>query len=487
MKITLNGAINRTYVQSLCMAFFHGIKFPAQEQENKDGLELFVSIEEKDDGLLSVATLKSGERVASKEIFYKPFGETMERSLKTAVGHAVYSVCSAITQKNLEWGILTGIRPSKVAADLLKENSAEEATKILIDKYLLSAEKAALAIAVAKNESCIVSQTNEQKCSIYISIPFCPSRCTYCSFISYASKKLFDLIPSYVIRLVEDIRGTFGLIKELGLTLSCIYIGGGTPTMLNESQLEIVLKTIYECVDVTTLDEFTLEGGRPDTITEEKLNIAKKYGVGRISVNPQTLNDTVLEKIGRRHTVAEFLEAFNKVKASKITAVNTDLIAGLEGDNFESFKGTVDRILELEPENVTIHTFCVKKSAQALHDDEQIYNKEDEDAIKSVNYALKTLTANGYVPYYMYRQKNTVGNLENIGYAKKGYMGLYNVFMMSDAHTVFGIGSGATTKLVKTINSKTEILRIFSPKYPYEYLRDNQKSFDKIKEFFDRR
>ncbi|MBQ3040997.1 MAG: coproporphyrinogen dehydrogenase HemZ [Clostridia bacterium] len=487
MKISLEGNINRTYIQGLCMAFFHGISFPKNEEDSQDGLELFVSAKCENDKIISSAILQFNETKTSHYVEYTPIGETsLERALKTATGQAVYFACNKLTGIELEWGILTGIRPSKVCAELLCEYSQEKAYEILTKSYLLKSEKAQLVLEVTKNEMAIMSLTDDEKCSIYISIPFCPSRCTYCSFISYAGKKLFDLIPSYVDKIVDDIEHTASLIKELKLKVSCIYIGGGTPTILNEIQLERILGKIKECIDVESLDEFTLEGGRPDTITTQKLEIAKKYGVTRISVNPQTLNDSVLEKIGRKHTVNDFLEAFDKVKASRISSINTDLIAGLEGDGLDSFMATVDRIVELGPDNITIHTFCVKKSAQILRDDAQVYERDAEDVSLSVKYAYEKLIASGYAPYYMYRQKNTIGNLENVGYARIGYFGLYNVFMMSDAHTVFGIGAGATTKLVKN-DGKTEILRIFSPKYPYEYLRDIQKTDDKIREFFDRR
>lgn len=487
MKIILDGNINRTYVQGLCMAFFHGISFPENHEQSSDGLELHVSTSVGENEILSSAKLSFKGKVATIELKYIPTYEpTEERALKTAVGQAVYFVCSEISQMQLEWGILTGIRPSKVCAELLLKYSDNEVFDILTKNYLLTQQKAQLVIDVSKNETAIMRCTNDKRCSIYISIPFCPSRCNYCSFISYAGKKLFDLIPAYLKRIISDIESTIILIRDLQLEISCIYIGGGTPTILTEEQLEILLGKINELVDVDALDEFTVEGGRPDTITIKKLDIIKKYGVTRISVNPQTLNDEVLAKIGRKHTVTDFLEAFDRVKKSGISSINTDLIAGLDSDSFESFKKTVDKIIELSPDNVTVHTFCVKKSAQILYDDARIYEMDAKNAQNSVNYAYDALISNGYIPYYMYRQKNTVGNLENVGYCKIGYFGLYNVFMMSDAHTVFGIGAGATTKLVKN-NTKPEILRIFSPKYPYEYLRDNQKTEEKIKAFFDRR
>lgn len=488
MRIFLDGNINRTYVQSLCMAFFHGISFPANEEEDTDGMSLYASLIPLDNGLLASARLCADSFDKEEKIVYSlNDDESEQRASKTAIGQAIYGVCKQLAGRDIPWGLLTGIRPSKVCYELLNTFSEEKVREILEQRYLLSKQRIDLVIAVAKNESEIMSLTNDNKCSIYISIPFCPSRCNYCSFISYAGKKLFDLIPEYVSRICIDIKQTVALIKELGLEISCVYIGGGTPTMLNEEQLEAVLGTIAREIDVSSLDEFTLEGGRPDTITEEKLKIAYKYGVNRISVNPQTLNDDVLKAIGRHHTVSEFFDAFDKVKNSEIRSINADLIAGLDGDSFDNFKKTVDKIIELSPDNVTVHTFCVKKSARILSENGEIYNIADADAALSVEYAYSALTSNGYLPYYMYRQKNTVGNLENVGYARADYFGLYNVFMMSDAHTVFGIGAGATTKLVKNMAQKPEILRIFSQKYPYEYLRENKKTDDQIKEFFDRR
>lgn len=482
MKIFLNGKIGRTYVQSLCMMFFHGVKFPLND-ENTDNIELYVDAEEKENGVFSKATFKIAEKEESADAFiYFNNKDSLEKTYKKVVLQAVFLAGSKITGKSLEWGILTGIRPSKVALDLLRELGENKAKEILIKEYFLSEKKADLVVDVAKYEGIVGDSTGFNECSIYISIPFCPSRCTYCSFISYAGKKLFSLIPDYIKKLLSDIKETASIIKENNLRLVSVYIGGGTPTILNEEMLEALLLEITQSFDLSCLREFTLESGRPDTITEEKLEIAKKYGVTRISVNPQTLNDEVLELIGRRHTVSDFFKAYDNVSNSNIKHINTDLIAGLDGDTLESFSKTVDEIIKLSPSNVTVHSFCVKKSAQILEDDREIYEKENSSARDSVDYAYKRLTESGYVPYYMYRQKNTVENLENVGYAKPDAIGLYNIFMMCDSHSVFGIGAGATTKLVKD----GVIERIFSPKYPYEYLRENQNIKDRVKDFFEK-
>lgn len=471
MKLILNGNINRTYVQTLCMMFFHGEKFP--ENEENSSKVLTVNSYDTEFGIECDCVLEVNGKIAKSKGFAKFIdGEKYERTSKSAIGMAVYKAGVEITKKAVPWGILTGIRPSKVAHELISQYGDLEANNILKSRYFLSENKAELAVRVAKNEGEILKINNNNNCSLYISIPFCPSRCSYCSFISYATPKLFELIPRYVEKLTNEIVSTLNEIKHQGLNLLTIYIGGGTPTVLTENQLELILKAIYDNIDVNQLMEFTLEGGRPDTITDEKLKIAKKYGVDRISVNPQTLNDKVLESIGRKHTVNDFLEAYERVKKSGIKFVNTDLIAGLENDSFESFKSTVDKIIDLNPYNITVHSFSVKKSAQILRDNEDIYFKDNDFAVKSVDYAYEKLTACGYEPYYMYRQKNTVCDLENVGYAKKGTFGLYNVLMMSDCHTVYGVGAGATTKIVKNFDGKIEINRIFSKKYPYEYLQD---------------
>jgi oxygen-independent coproporphyrinogen-3 oxidase len=290
------------------------------------------------------------------------------------------------------------------------------------------------------------------------------------------------MIEEYLDALLSDIDDTFITINKLGLRVSTIYIGGGTPTTLSAAQLERLFKKLEEHIDVSSLQEFTLEAGRPDTITHEKLKVATEHGVTRISVNPQTLNDDVLKEIGRRHTVDDFYRAYEIARQSNIRDINVDLIAGLPGDSFESFSATVDKIIELAPTNITVHTFCVKKAADVLKKNSSVYSLSGDNAAKSVSYSqLKTKFA-GYKPYYMYRQKNTIGNLENVGFSIEGHEGLYNVYMMEEIQSIFAVGAGAVIKLVKrneSFSGNAEIKRIFKPKYPYEYLRAvNSENFD---------
>ena len=370
--------------------------------------------------------------------------------------------------------------------------------KILRDEYFLNHQKAALAVSVATTEGKLLKKIDKNTCSLYVSIPFCPSRCSYCSFVSYTTPRLLSMIDDYLEAILDEIDETFKVINAVGLKVNTVYIGGGTPTTLNPDQLRILLTKVNEKVDVNSLLEFTLEAGRPDTITKEKLDVAKELGVTRISVNPQTLNDEILKEIGRRHTSEDFFEAYSIAKESGIRDINVDLIAGLPGDDFKSFSETLDGIIQLEPTNITVHTFCVKKASDVLRNNSAIYSLTGGDAAKCVSYSQLNTKFAGYKPYYMYRQKNTVGNLENVGFSIDGHEGLYNVLMMEEVQTIFAVGAGAVSKFVecKGSNSKdTRIKRIYNPKYPYEYLRmaqdrkngveNNKKTLmEEAKEFF---
>jgi len=267
------------------------------------------------------------------------------------------------------------------------------------------------------------------------------------------------------------------VIRELGMRVATVYIGGGTPTTLSAEQLALLLGEVGRLTDVSALEEFTLEAGRPDTITAEKFAVAKAAGISRVSVNPQTLNEDVLRHIGRHHTTKQFLDAYELAKNSGIRDINVDLIAGLEADTAESFRLSLDGVIALDPENITVHAFSVKKAAEVLRDNRDIYAniRKTSVAEESVNYSQAALLSSGYRPYYMYRQKNTVGNLENVGYAKPGHEGLYNVYMMEEIHSIFGVGASAVTKLMKPkAEGGVTMERIFEPKYPYEYLKPEQ-------------
>lgn len=477
MKLILNGNINIYYVQTLCMIFFPGEKFGAGEAENESAPLLHLDLTEKDEGLEAAVKVSFRGKQAEAVKFY-PYTEAVDRdkTAKLACGAAVIAACGELMGYRPSWGMLTGVRPSKVATELLQSGMSKTRVKrTLTSEYFVIPKKAALATDVALNEQRLIGTWDPKDCSVYVGIPFCPSRCSYCSFVSYTSKKLLSLIPEYLLHLVYDLEKTFSKIKELGLRVKTVYIGGGTPTILSADQLRFLLEKIASLVDVTSLEEYTLESGRPDTITAEKFAVAREFGVTRVCVNPQSLCDDVLQEIGRAHTAEDFLRAYEIARNSGIPYINTDLIVGLPGDNFKSFSKTFDKILSLRPENITVHTFCVKKAADILRQGSHVYSLRGGDAGKCVDYTQLRAQQEGYLPYYMYRQKNTVGNFENVGFALEGAEGLYNIYMMEEVHSIFAVGAGAVSKMVDyrpENGGKPIIERLFYPKYPYEYLKD---------------
>ena len=479
MILKINGNINKYYVQTLCMVFFPGATFSENEQPGEDIPEVAVEVyrDSEDTAVTAYVSIKLNDKLCeSTESVLLSEEINFATHEAIAVGRAIFAAGKELLGHTPPWGILTGVRPAKVANSILRSGKGILKTKkVLRDEYFLNPQKAALAVSVASAEYKIMKRMPKDTCSLYISIPFCPSRCAYCSFVSYTTKRLLSMIDDYLEALIIDLEDTLDTINKLGLRVTTIYIGGGTPTTLSHTQLERLLKKIGEHINVSELLEFTLEAGRPDTISREKLEVAKAHGVTRVSVNPQTLNDDVLREIGRRHTVDDFFKAFALAKEIGFRDINVDLIAGLPGDDFKNFSETVDRIIDLAPTNITVHTFCVKKASDALRNNSSVYSLSGGDAAKSVSYSqLKTKFA-GYKPYYMYRQKNTVGNLENVGFAIEGHESLYNVYMMEEFQTIFAVGAGAVTKLVKfngPIGSDALIERLFRPKYPYEYLAE---------------
>ena len=477
MKLFIEGEINTYYAQTLCMLFFPGAKFSEEEELTPSSDVVSLKMVTSEQGVTAYAEMTSGGKTVKKERFepYKA-GITKVRAAKIASGIAVLSAGEELFNCTPPWGIMTGVRPAKMAAPMVDAGlSSSEIREALTRDYFLNPKKAALLTNIVEKESVIIRNTPKKSCSVYISIPFCPSRCAYCSFVSYSTKRLLSMVDDYLCRLYDDIDRVFENINRLGLKVSTVYVGGGTPTVLSAEQIKALLTKITSHVDPDSLAEFTYEAGRPDTVTAEKMAIIRAYGVTRVSVNPQTLNDMVLDSIGRRHSTADFYRAYEIAKKSGIKYINTDLIAGLPGESFASFSRSVDEIIKLRPDNVTFHTFCVKKAADILKHGNDVYSRTGGDTGKSVDYSQVAAGLAGYVPYYIYRQKNTVGNFENVGYALEGAEGLYNIYMMEEVHSIFAAGAGAVTKLVSS--DRSLIKRVSMPKYPYEYLSN---------EFYDR-
>ncbi len=384
------------------------------------------------------------------------------------------------------WGIVTGVRPSKLMATIINEVGEEKAKERFIEKYLAKQEKADLAFNVAKMEENIIKTATGDSFSLYISIPYCPTRCSYCSFVSHSisNEKARELIPQYVEKLCEELRVTAEIAKKNNLHLKSVYWGGGTPTTLTHEQLDVILTEIEKHFDLSECIEYTVEAGRPDTITKEKLEVLKKHNVNRISINPQTFNNSVLKEIGRCHSAEETIEKYNLARETGFNAINMDLIAGLPTDTVDGFKNSVEKALLLNPENITVHTLSLKRSSTIVTEDE----KGGLDATITsdmVEYAISCLTESGYKPYYMYRQSKSLGNLENVGWCKENKECYYNVYMMSECQTVLSVGAGSVTKLKEPDGKQIE--RIFNFKFPFEYIsRFNEliERKDRINTFF---
>ncbi|MBQ8789069.1 MAG: coproporphyrinogen dehydrogenase HemZ [Oscillospiraceae bacterium] len=418
-------------------------------------------------------------------------GKELSAKTETSEGKAakmeylLYEILSEITGLEPKWGTLTGIRPVKLALSMMDNGlSAEDVCRKFREERLVSEEKLDLLMSTAEHERAIRSLSKPESVSMYISIPFCPSRCSYCSFTSHAIEKAAKLIPQYVDLLCEELRGTAVLMEELGLRLETVYMGGGTPTVLTPEQMDRILSTARSSFDFSGVRELTVEAGRPDTITPEKLEVMKKNGVDRISINPQTMDDGVLELIGRKHTAKDVVDAFYMARSFGFDNINMDLISGLPGDDFDKFRKTIDSVLGLEPENITLHTLTVKRSANLAGDAQKMLSRSVDEMNE---HAFCCFDEAGYYPYYLYRQKGTVEALENTGFCKPGKEGIYNVFIMDETHSILATGAGGVTKLKDPHGSKIE--RIFNFKFPYEYIDRfdlmNERK-EQVKDFYER-
>lgn len=380
----------------------------------------------------------------------------------------LYKLLCDFTGLTQPWGILTGVRPVKLLRQLAEESSEEQAVKKFEKDFFVSNEKIALSRETEHNERKILELSKPESFSLYVGIPFCPSRCSYCSFVMASIERAEKLIEPYTKLLCEEIKRTAEIANKLGLRLETVYFGGGTPTTLSAEQLDTVLGTVNKSFDMSTCREFTVEAGRPDTIDIAKLFALKENKVDRISINPQTVNDEVLKTIGRKHTAQQFFDAFELARKCGFDNINTDLIAGLPTDTPESFKNSLDSIVRLNAECITVHTLCMKRASRLTTEGVTLDLQQARDAREMLAYTQNILGQNEYIPYYMYRQSRMVGNLENVGWSKRGFESLYNVYVMDETHTILACGSGGVTKLKR--NNPDYLERIFNFKYPYEYI-----------------
>ena len=424
-------------------------------------------------------------------INFEGFNKTLTASLcddnEMQMGRMVYSLMGEYTGFYPKWGVLTGVRPSKLLINTEKQMGREKTEEYFKNDLLVSNEKFRLAREVADWEEKIIGTSKPDSFSLYVSIPFCPSRCSYCSFVSHSveNDKAKNLLPQYVHLLSEELKLTGEIAKNTGVRLESIYIGGGTPTTLSAEQLEIVIKSIKSNFDLSFCREFTVEAGRPDTITKEKLSVLKNSPVDRISINPQTFNDSVLQAVGRRHTAEDTINIFNMARRQGFDNINMDLIAGLPTDTVEGFRHSLDTAISLDPENITVHTLSVKRSSTIGQNTPKLAVENANTASEMLKYTYDKLYEK-YHPYYMYRQSKSAGALENVGWAKENRECIYNIFMMEECHTSLSCGGGAVTKLKAPKGD--EIERIFNFKYPFEYISGFNELMERkkrITEFYD--
>lgn len=445
-------------MKNLCTAFF-----PYEKIKN-DGDEDIIVITEKADDIL-IVDARVFDKTLKKE--YKINGE---EDMATAMSVLLYNTLSELMGIKSAWGILFGVRPAKLMHRFTENYGEQGARNYFINQFLVSPEKTDLAVEVMKHENKIISLSKENSFSLYVSIPFCPTRCAYCSFVSHSIERTKKLIEPYVDLLCKELEETAKIAKSLNLKLETIYFGGGTPTTLEPELLSKLFDTISSCFDLSTLREYTVEAGRPDTVTREKLMTLRNAGVTRISINPQSFNDEVLNEIGRKHTSEQTINAFYLARECGFDNINMDFIAGLPKDDICSFKKSINTAVRLGAESITVHTLALKSAAYMVTREKTFDLTDRLTASDMVNYSNKTLSENNYYPYYMYRQSKSLGNLENVGWCKDGCDCLYNVYMMDETHSVLAVGAGAVTRLKNQKTGKIE--RIYNYKYPYEYVDD---------------
>ncbi len=403
-----------------------------------------------------------------------------ERLRQKAVKLSFFKAAREITGATPAWGALTGIRPGKLAARLLEEGkTAGETDRVLRDTYFVSPSRRRLAIETARAGLAAKAELRPEDISLYIGIPFCPTRCAYCSFVSQSVERSLGLIEPYLDVLCREIEEAGRMVRETGLRIKSFYMGGGTPTTLSAGQMDRVLTQLEKHFDLGGCVEYCIEAGRPDTITREKLQVLLDHGADRISVNPQSLEDEVLRAIGRRHTARDIEECMALATSMGFPHVNMDLIAGLPADTPEGFRRTLDRCLTFGADNITVHTLSLKKGSRILLEGLPIPTAEQ--VAQMLDYADPTLRSAGFGPYYLYRQKYMSGSFENVGWCISGAEGLYNIYIMEELHSILSLGAGGSTKMVDPRRGRIE--RVFHAKYPTEYIQRPEKLEENLSAF----
>lgn len=462
MQLQLSGHPYRYECENLCRLFFPYSPVQVVESLSPDSHPCAVAaVEETAEGFRYLARVADGEQVVEK--VHKT--EVLE---EYAMTNLLYTAFLELTHQQPAWGMLTGIHPVKLLRQYVEELGEQAGVEKFRTHCHVSEARAQLALRTLRAQRPTTAALEENDWSLYISIPFCPTRCAYCSFISQDVKQAKKLMEPYFALLLEELKKTAEVTAALGLRVVSVYVGGGTPTTLSAEQLGKLCEAVHALFDLSHCAEFTVEAGRPDTITPEKLAALKAGGVDRISINPQSLSDEVLRNIGRLHTAQDIRDAFGLARQAGFANINADLIVGLPGDSLSGFEETLEGMLSLGATNVTVHSLALKRAARIESEGGIALHRKQQETAAMMDYSIRRLTEEGYMPYYLYRQTRMAGNLENTGWAKPGYVCRYNIYTMDECTSVIACGAGGVTKLKDPYSDRLE--RIFNFKYPYEYI-----------------
>jgi len=476
--------VSMIYIHLIGHNFEYEVRELTKEFFFNEEIEFVDSIDEYHEGILIISRLSNnGKKLMSKVeiyedkqlVYYDDINidtidigrDDIYKKIKVGITTNLYNGLNIISPVKAPWGILTGVRPLKIVHDLLDKNySLDSIYQILTEGYMLFPEKANLLLSIANKQRKYIYPLDEKRFSLYIAIPFCPTRCIYCSFPACSIGKYGHMVDIYTDKLIYELDEIGKLMKDYNI--STVYIGGGTPTAIPVKNLERIIKAVYNNFDKEKIKEFTVEAGRPDTINYEMLKMLKDNYVNRISINPQTMNDETLKLIGRKHTSSDIVDVYHKAKEVGFPVINMDIIVGLPSEGVEEIKKTLNRIEELDPENLTVHTLAVKRGSKFREVMDQ-YQINDQNIIykmlkETSDYAKRMKLE----PYYLYRQKMMLGNFENVGYAKEGKECLYNIKMMEEKETIIAAGMGAISKIYYPEEDRIE--RVPNVKSLQEYM-----------------
>ncbi len=470
MKLTLSGHDDRYAVEQLLLSLF---------PENTP-IEAVSSLHRGQTWITLRAAITLEGKTAQAVRRLKTQDETV-RLRRRALQQSVYLAAIQLLPHEPAWGALAGVRPTKITTKhLLEGGTPQSAEELLKDVYFVTPERRKLAVQCSESTVKAAGLLSPEDVSLYVGIPFCPTRCSYCSFVSRTVGKKTELLEPYLNALLKEIEVTGALLEKSGRRVRTIYIGGGTPSTLSAPQLARLMDALGEAFDLSACLEYTVEGGRPDTLDQEKLSLIHDHGANRMSINPQTMEDAVLRACGRPHKGEDIVRAFHQAEAAGFGAINMDLIAGLPEDAYPGFCRSLDAVAALHPSNITVHTLALKKGADLFEKRGSLPSAQE--VTRMVDYANETLSALGYRPYYLYRQKYMSGSFENVGWSRDGMDCLYNIYMMEELHTILSLGGGGMNKVNLPDG---HLQRFHNPKFPEQYIELIDRVLEQKKELFE--